>query len=51
MKASIGTVSGASVSQSGDKVTVAFGTAVESYTVAKLTGQVRLDKISVTYLK
>lgn len=51
MKGSIGTVSGATVSQSSDKVTVEFGTAVDSYTVAKLTGQVRLDKITVTYLK
>ena len=51
MKASIGTVSGATVSISSDKVTVVFNTAVESYTVAKLTAQVRLDEITVTYLK
>lgn len=51
MKGSIGTPNGASVSQSDDKVTVTFGTAVESYTVAKLTGQVRMDSMTVTYLK
>ena len=51
MTSSIGTVNGASVSQSSDKVTVTFGTAVESYTVAELTAQIRLDAITVTYLK
>ena len=49
MKNSIGTVSGATVSVSSDKVTVTFTTAVESFTVAKLTAQVRLDAITVTY--
>ena len=49
MKNSIGTVSGATVSVSSDKVTVTFTTAVESFTVAKLTAQVRIDSITVTY--
>lgn len=51
MKNSIGTVNDASVSISSDKVTVEFSKAVDSYTVAKLTAQVRLDAITVTYLK
>ena len=49
MNNSIGTVSGATVSVSSDKVTVTFTTAVESFTVAKLTAQVRIDSITVTY--
>ena len=49
MKNSIGTVSGATVSASSDKVTVAFTSAVESFTIAKLTAQVRLDALTVTY--
>ena len=49
MKTSIGTVSGATVTVSSDKVTVTFTTAVESFTVAKLTAQVRIDSITVTY--
>lgn len=49
MKNSIGTVSGATVSVSSDKVTVTFTSAVESFTIAKLTAQVRLDAITVTY--
>lgn len=51
MKNSIGTVSGATVTVSSDKVTVTFTTAVESFVVAKLTAQVRMDSITVTYLK
>lgn len=50
MKNSIGTVSGATVEVSSDKVTVTFDTAVDSFVVAKLTAQVRLDSITVTYL-
>lgn len=50
MKNSIGTVSGATVSVSSDKVTVEFSTAVESFVVAKLTAQVRMDSITVTYI-
>ena len=49
MKNSIGTVSGATVSISSDKVTVTFSTAVESFVVAKLTAQVRMDALTVTY--
>ena len=51
MKASIGTVSGATVTVSSDKVTVTFDSAVESFVVAKLTAQVRLDSMTVTYLQ
>ncbi len=51
LKTSIGTVSGATVSVSSDKVTVEFVTASStSFTIAKLSGgQVRLDSLSVTY--
>ena len=49
MKNSIGTVSGATVTVSSDKVTVTFTSSVESFTIAKLTAQVRLDAITVTY--
>ncbi len=51
LKNSIGTISGAAVSVSDDKVTIAFTTAVESFVIAKLTAQVRMDSITVTYLK
>ena len=50
MKNSIGTVSGATVTVSSDKVTVTFTTAVESFVVAKLTAQVRMDSMDVTYI-
>lgn len=50
MKNSIGTVSGATVSVSSDKVTVTFSTPVASFTVAKFTAQVRMDSITVTYI-
>ena len=49
MKTSIGTVSGATVTVSSDKVTVTFTSAAASFTVAKLSGQIRLDAITVTY--
>ena len=49
MKNSIGTVSGATVTVSSDKVTVTFTSAVESFIIAKLTAQVRLDSLTVTY--
>ena len=51
MKNSIGTVSGATVTVSSDKVTVTFTDAVDSFVVAKLTAQVRMDSITVTYLQ
>lgn len=51
MKNSIGTVTGATVAVSSDKVTVTYTTPVESVVIAKLTAQVRMDSITVTYLK
>lgn len=50
LKNSIGSVSGATVTVSSDKVTVEFSEAVDSFTIAKLTAQVRLDSITVTYI-
>ena len=50
LKNSIGTVAGATVSVSSDKVTVTFSEAVDSFVIAKLTAQVRMDAITVTYL-
>lgn len=50
MKTSIGTVSGATVTVSSDKVTVTYTTPVESFSVAKFSAQVRMDGITVTYL-
>ncbi len=47
LKNSIGTVSGATVSVSSKVVTVTFASAVDSFTVAKLTAQVRIDSIVV----
>ena len=48
LKDSIGTVSGATVTVSDDKVTVTFATAVDSFTIEKLSGgQVRMDSITV----
>ena len=49
MKNSIGTVSGATVTISNDKVTVALNPAVKTFKVAKLTAQVRLDALTVIY--
>ena len=51
MKNSIGTVSGATVTVSSDKVTVTFTSPVELFAVAKFTAQVRMDSITVTYLQ
>ena len=51
LKNSIGTVSGATVTVSSDKVTVEFSNPVDSFTIEKLTGQVRMDSITVTYTK
>ena len=50
LKNSIGTVSGATVTVSSDKVTVTFANTVNNFTIAKLTAQVRLDSITVTHL-
>lgn len=44
---SIGTVDGATISVSSDKVTVVFENPVASFTVASLTAQVRLDNITI----
>ena len=49
LKNSIGTIIGATVTVSSDKVTVEFSSAVESFTIAKLTAQIRMDSIIVTY--
>lgn len=49
MKTSIGTISGATVSVSSDKVTVEFETPVNSFTIASFTAQVRVDGLAVTY--
>ena len=49
LKTSIGTVAGVTVTVSSDKVTVVFAEAVDSFTIAKFSGQVRMDSISVTY--
>ena len=50
MKNSIGTVSNANVTVSSDKVTVTYSTGVDAVVVSKLTAQVRMDSITVTYL-
>ena len=47
INASIGT--SATTSVSSDKVTVTFSTPVESFTIAKLSAQVRMDAVNVTY--
>ena len=47
LKSSIGTVSGATVTVSGSVVTVVFETAVDSFNIAKLTAQVRINSITV----
>ena len=47
LKTSIGTVNGATISISSDKVTVVFDNPVDSFKVASLTAQVRLDNITI----
>lgn len=47
LKTSIGTT--ATTSVSSDKVTVTFSEAINSFTISKLTAQVRLDSLTVTY--
>ena len=49
LKNSIGTVAGATTTVSSDKVTIAFSEAKDSFAIAKLTAQVRLDSLTVTY--
>ena len=48
LNSSIGSISGATVSLSSDKVTVAFTNAVTSFTVTLSSGQVRMDALTVT---
>ena len=48
LKNSIGTISGATVSYSSDKVTVSFTNAVTSFAVTLSSGQVRMDALTVT---
>lgn len=48
LKNSIGTISGATVSSSSDKVTVTFTNAVASFTVTLSSAQVRMDALTVT---
>ena len=50
MKTSIGTVSNANVTVSNDKVTVTYSTGVDVVTVSKLSAQIRMDSITVTYV-
>ena len=50
LKNSIGSVDDATVTVSDDKVTVEFSSGVDSFTIAKLTAQVRMDSITVTYI-
>lgn len=40
---------GSTATASSDKVTVSFASVVQNFTVAKLTGQVRMDAVTVTY--
>ena len=49
LKTSIGTVAGASVSASSDKVTVTFTSSVASFVISSLSAQVRMDSLEVTY--
>ncbi|MBR2966736.1 MAG: hypothetical protein IKC52_04635, partial [Clostridia bacterium] len=50
LKSSIGTVAGATVTVSSDKVTVEFTEAVDSFVIASLSGgQVRMDGLTVVY--
>ena len=49
LKNSIGSITTGSVSVSSDKVTVTFSSAQETFVVAKLTAQVRMDSMTVTF--
>lgn len=49
LQTSIGTVAGASVSASSDKVTVTFTSSVASFVISSLSAQVRMDSLEVTY--
>ena len=43
-------ITGETVTVNGDKVTVDFGSIKDSFTIAKLSAQVRLDGLTVTYI-
>ncbi len=49
LNTSIGTVEGATVTISNDKVTVVFATAVDSFSVT-MSAQVRMDSLEVSYI-
>ena len=51
LKNSIGTISSATVSVSGSTVTITYAAPVDKVTIAKLTAQVRLSSLKVTYLQ
>ena len=48
LSTSIGVLSGVTVSTNSDKVTVTFDSAVDTFTIAKLSTQVRMDSLTVT---
>lgn len=49
MKNSIGTITTGTVTVSSDKVTVVLNSPVESFVVAKMSAQVRMDSLTVSY--
>ena len=49
LKTSIGTVSDATVTVSGSKVTIIFTTPVNTFVVGKLSAQIRVNSLTVTY--
>ena len=49
LKNSITSDANITVTVTSDKVTVTFKTAVDSFTIAKLSAQVRMDSMTVTY--
>ena len=50
LQTSFGTVSGATVSVSSDKVTITYSIPVDKVSIAKLSEQIRLDALTVTYI-
>lgn len=50
LETSIGTISGATVSVSSDKVTIEYSTPVDNVSIAQLSAQIRLDALTVTYI-
>lgn len=49
LETSIGTVAGVTVTVSEKVVTVTFAEATDSFTIAKMTSQIRMDSLTVTY--